>query len=93
MIVVDISTSGARVHAKRHFGKLGEVINVVCRLPVDGEEQDFSISAVIRNSYNETLTESRGGVDVVTYGLEFTQAEGSVRMVLQNYVYTTMAAS
>lgn len=93
MIVVDISTSGARVHAKRQFGRIGEVVSVSCRLPIDDEEQIFSISAVIRNSYNETLTESRGGVDVVTYGLEFIQPEGSVRMALQNYIYATMAAS
>jgi c-di-GMP-binding flagellar brake protein YcgR len=92
MIIVDISTSGARVHAKRQFGRLGEVVNVACRLPVDGEEQDFSIAAVIRNSYNEKLTESRGGVDVVTFGLEFIQPQGRERMALQNYIYATMAA-
>ena len=93
MIVVDISTSGARVHAKRQFGKIGDVVDVACRLPIDDEEHLFLRSAVIRNSYNETLTEDRGSVAVVTYGLEFIQPEGSLRMALQNYIYTTMAAS
>lgn len=93
LIVVDLSTSGARVHAKRQFGKIGEVISVACRLPIDDEEHIFSISAVIRNSYNETLKEDRGDMEVVTYGLEFIQPEGSVRMALQNFIYTTMATS
>lgn len=91
MIVVDISTSGARIHAKRHFGKIGDEVSVACRMPIDDEEHIFSISAVIRNSYNETLAEQHGGVNVVTYGLEFIQPEGNVRMALQSFIYMTMA--
>jgi c-di-GMP-binding flagellar brake protein YcgR len=90
-IVVDLSTSGARVHANRQFGKVGDLVKVALRLPVDDEEQDLLIPAVIRNSYNETLTENLGGAEVMTYGLEFIQAEGGTRMALQNFIYKTMA--
>ena len=45
-------------------------------MPIDDEEQIFSISAVIRNTYNETLKEDRGDMEVVTYGLEFIQPDG-----------------
>jgi c-di-GMP-binding flagellar brake protein YcgR len=90
-IVVDLSTSGARVHANRQFGKVGDEVKVAFRLPVDDEEQAFLIPAVIRNSYNETLSEELGGAEVMTHGLEFIQPIGNVRMALQNFIYKTMA--
>ena len=90
-VMVDLSTSGARVHANRQFGKVGDEVRVAFHLPIDDEEQVFSISAVIRNSYNETLTEDLGGAEVMTHGLEFIQPEGSMRMALQNFIYKTMA--
>jgi len=91
MIIVDMSTSGARVHAKRNFGEIGDGIKVMFRLPIDGEEQLFEIMAIIRKSYKETLPEEQGGNEVTTYGLEFLHPEGSVRMALQGYIYKTMA--
>ena len=90
-VVVDLNTSGARVQANRQFGKIGDEVRVAFRLPIDDEEQVFSISAVIRNSYNKTLTEDLGGAEVMTHGLEFIQPEGSMRMALQNFIYKTMA--
>lgn len=91
MVVVDLSTSGARVHTKRQFGGMGDQVKVMLRLPIDDEEQVFSISAVIRKSYTEMKPEITNGGEVMTYGLEFIQPEGSVRMALQNYIYKTMA--
>ena len=91
MIIFDMSTSGARVHAIKQFGRIGDEIKVMFRLPIDGEEQLFSIPTVIRKSYNETLPEDLGGAEVTTYGLEFIHAEGSVRMALQGYIYKIMA--
>jgi hypothetical protein len=91
MVIVDISTSGARVHSRRKFGGIGDKVKVMLRLPVDNEEQVFSISAVIRKSYTEMLPEITSGGEVTTYGLEFVQPEGEVRMALQGYIYRYMA--
>lgn len=90
-VVVDLSTSGARVRASGKFGKVGDEVSVSFRLPIDDEEQVFSIPAVIRNSYNETLTEDPVGSEVMTHGLEFIQPVGSMRMALQNFIYKSMA--
>jgi hypothetical protein len=60
-------------------------------LPMDDEEQSFSIPAVIRKSYNETLPESLGGATGMMHGLEFIRPEGSVRMALQGYIYRIIA--
>lgn len=90
-VVVDLSTSGARVQASGKFGKVGDEVSVSFRLPVDDEEQVFSIPAVVRNSYNDTLTKDLGGAEVMTYGMEFINPEGVMRMALQNFIYKTMA--
>ncbi|MGB8410521.1 MAG: PilZ domain-containing protein, partial [Gallionella sp.] len=91
MAVVDMSTSGVRVHAGKQFGNIGDEIKVIFNLPIDGEEQSFSIPAVIRKSYNETLPESLGGATGTMHGLEFIRPEGSVRMALQGYIYRIIA--
>lgn len=92
MVIVDLSTSGARVHAKRQLGNIDDLITVMFRLPVNGgEEQVLSLLAVIRKSYNEKLHEEMGGAEVTTYGLEFMNPAGHVRMALQGYIYKTMA--
>jgi len=91
MLIVDMSTSGARVHARRKLGGIGDEVKVMIRLPIDDEEQIFPISAVIRKSYKDMLPEVTNGGEVTTYGLEFIQPEGDVRMALQGYIYKTMA--
>jgi len=91
MIVVDLSTSGARVLAKRKFGNLNDHVKVSFRLPVDGEEQAFSIPAIIRKSYVEAAAKDADIDEITTYGLEFIESAGSVRMALQGYIYTMMA--
>jgi hypothetical protein len=89
--IVDMSTSGVRVHAGKQFGNIGDEIKVVFNLPIDDEEQSFSIPAVIRKSYDEALPESLGGAAGMMHGLEFIRPEGSVRMALQGYIYRIIA--
>jgi len=91
MVIVDLSTSGARVHSKRLIGKIGEQATIMLRLAVDEEEQILSIPSIIRKAYTEKLPGEKGETEVTTYGLEFIQSEGHVRMALQGYVYKTMA--
>lgn len=91
MIIVDLSTSGARIHSKRQFGNIGEQATIMFRLPIDSEEQLFTIPAIIRKTYQETLPIDSKIMEVTTHGLEFIQQEGHVRMALQGYIYKTMA--
>jgi c-di-GMP-binding flagellar brake protein YcgR len=90
VVIADLSTSGARVHAKRQIGNLDDLITVMFRLPVDGDELVLSLLALIRKSYRETLPAELGGAEVTTYGLEFMNPAGHVRMALQGYIYKTM---
>lgn len=91
MLIVDLSTSGARVHARRKFGGIGDQVNIMLHLPLDEEDHVFAVTAVIRKSYVDMLPEVTNGGEVTTYGLEFIQPEGDVRMALQSYIYKTMA--
>lgn len=90
MVIVDLSTSGARVHAKRQIGNIDDLITVMFRVPMDDDEQVLSVLAVIRKSYSEKLPEEMGGAEVTTYGLEFMNPSGHVRMLLQGYIYKTL---
>lgn len=89
--IVDISTSGVRVYAETQFGNIGDEIRVMFSLPIDDEEQDFSIPAVIRKFYSGTLSGDAGSTEVTMHGLEFIHPEGCVRTALQSFIYKTMA--
>lgn len=88
--IVDMSVSGARIQAKIEAGKLGEEIEVSFRLPVDGEEQLFTVPAIVRNVGNDM---EGGGERLIPCGLEFRQPEGMERLALQNFIYKYMAES
>ncbi|HEY0665005.1 MAG TPA: flagellar brake protein [Gallionella sp.] len=91
VVIADLSTLGARVHAKRQIGNADDLVTVMFRLTVDGDEQVLSLLALIRKTYRERLPEEMGGTEVTTYGLEFMNPAGHVRMTLQGYIYRTMA--
>jgi len=87
--IEDISTSGSRVQAKVALGRIGESVVVNFRLPVDGEEHLFVLPATIRNLTEEKLGEANE--KVFLHGLEFQIPAGKARMILQSFIYRTMA--
>lgn len=90
--IEDMSIFGARVRSKRELGKIGDGVKVSFRLPVNEEEEQLvTIPAIIRNVHIETSIDNSGEEIVVHHGLEFMQVEGNDRMVLQGYIYKTMA--
>ena len=74
---------------QKAIGNIGDEIKVMFSLPIDDEEQEFSIPAVIRKSYSGTF-----GIPAARRprcSPEFIQPEGSVRTALQSFIYKTMA--
>jgi c-di-GMP-binding flagellar brake protein YcgR len=90
-IIEDMSISGARIHAKTPFGKVGDEVTVGLRMQVGGEAQVFSVSAVIRNVRAET--DSQTNSEIVMHGMEFVQTTGIDLTVLQNFIYKSMLES
>lgn len=87
-IVEDMSISGARIHAAKAFGKVGDEVMVGLRMKVEGENQVFLVSSVIRNVHAET--DSQTGEHFVMHGMQFLQTVSVDLMLLQNFIYKSM---
>ncbi len=90
-IIEDMSISGARIHAGKAFGQVGDAVAVGLRMQVAGETQVFLVSSVIRSVRTEA--DSQTGENVVMHGMEFVQTSGTDLTVLQNFIYKTMLES
>jgi c-di-GMP-binding flagellar brake protein YcgR len=82
----DLSTSGASIISNVKLGQRGEAIQINVNLPIEGEEQAYAISAIIRNVGESNADNS------VTYGVEFVSTSNRVRIALQTYVYSILIA-
>ncbi|MEI7455910.1 MAG: flagellar brake protein [Nitrosomonadales bacterium] len=87
-IIEDMSISGARIHAGKSFGQVGDTVSVSLRMQVAGETQVFLVSSVIRNVHVEN--DSQTGEAVVMHGMEFVQTLSVDLTLLQNFIYKSM---
>ncbi|TAN81626.1 MAG: flagellar brake protein [Gallionella sp.] len=86
--IEDISTSGAKIRARKEIGKAGSGVTVNFRLHVDDEEHLFAMPALIRNI--QSGADSDSGDKIMIYGVQFVQPEGKERMALQNFICKIM---
>ena len=87
--IEDMSISGARIHSRIEFSRLGEEVEVSFRLPVEGEEQLFIVPAIVRNV--GSVSDGLGEEKVVLTGVEFHQPDGYERTLLHNFIYKHLA--
>lgn len=87
-IIDDMSISGARIHASKPFGQVGDAISVGMRMQVAGETQVFLVSSVIRNVREEK--DAQTGDKVFMHGMEFVQTLSLDLTLLQNFIYKSM---
>jgi len=82
----DLSTSGASLISNVRLGQRGEPIQINVNLAIEGDEQAYVISAIIRN-----VGEANAD-NAVTYGVEFVSTTNRTRIALQTYVYSILIA-
>ncbi|MFZ2162414.1 MAG: flagellar brake protein [Sideroxyarcus sp.] len=87
--IEDMSVSGARIHSRTEFGRVGDEVEVSFRLPIDGEEQLFMVPAIIRNE--GSVADNVGEEKLVLSGLEFHQPDGYERTLVHNFIYKHLA--
>ncbi len=87
-IVEDMSISGARIHAAKPFGKVGDEVLVGLRMKVEDDYQVFLVNSVIRNVHAKT--DSHTGEHYVMHGMQFVQTVSVDLMMLQNFIYKSM---
>lgn len=85
-MINDLSTSGASIISNVKLGERGEAIQINVHMPVEGEDQAYTLSAIIRNVGAENEDGS------VTYGVEFVSNTNRIRIALQTYVYSILIA-
>jgi c-di-GMP-binding flagellar brake protein YcgR len=90
-IIEDMSISGARIHAVKAFGQVGDTVSVGLRMQVSGETQVFLVSAMIRNVRVEM--DAQAGTEVVMHGMEFVHSQSVDLTLLQNFIYKSMLES
>lgn len=87
--IEDMSVSGARIHSKTEFGRVGDEVELSFRLPIDGEEQLFVVPAIIRNE--GSVADNVGEEKLILSGLEFHQPDGYERTLVHNFIYKNLA--
>ena len=87
--IEDMSISGARIHSKIEFGRVGDEVEVSFRLPIDGEEQLFMVPAIIRNE--GSIADNIGEEKIFLSGVEFHQPDGYERTLVHNFIYKNLA--
>jgi c-di-GMP-binding flagellar brake protein YcgR len=87
--IEDMSVSGARIHSKIEFGRVGDEVEVSFRLLIDGEEQLFMVPAIIRNE--GSIADNIGEERIILSGLEFHQPDGYERTLVHNFIYKHLA--
>jgi hypothetical protein len=84
-----MSISGARIHSKTEFGRVGDEVEVSFRLPIEGEEQLFMVPAIIRNE--GSIADNIGEEKIFLSGVEFHQPDGYERTLVHNFIYKSLA--
>lgn len=86
--IEDMSISGARINARKTLGKVGDTVSVGLRMQIEGENQVFLVSSVIRNVRSEA--DGQTGEMIVMHGMEFVHTHSVDLMTLQNFIYKSM---
>ncbi|PCH61301.1 MAG: hypothetical protein COC19_04905 [SAR86 cluster bacterium] len=81
--VVNLSTTGCRLHSNNSLGHIGGTLKLTLKLAVAGEERSITISAQIMAELEKANTKG----PAITYGLSFEDLTDKQSLVLHAYVY------
>ena len=82
--LIDVSNSGALIHARKHLGNAGDTIDVYLKMDINDENNIFAIKSVIKN----VRTEENSGL--LMYGIEFIDVDEKLALQLKNYMYKSL---
>lgn len=82
--IVDVSNSGALIHARKCLGSEGDCIDVYLRMNLGEENTIFPVRAVIK----KIRAEDDSGR--LMHGVEFIDINSETNLLLKNYIYKAM---
>ena len=86
-LLVDISTTGARIEIEDEVGEIGHKIQINMQVNIAEIVRELSIDAIIRSRVEPT----EGQISAVAYGVQFVEPEEDRRLVLYAYVYSQIS--
>jgi len=84
-MLVNLSTTGALLHARTELGQKDEVVTVAFRVMLNGMELVLNLPAKLRSIFRK---ESEGGN--INHGVEFCDLADQDKVALQAYVYWSL---
>jgi len=89
-MIVNISSTGARVDARKPLGKGGQKLKLSFRVNLHGMEVYLTTSALIRSVLRDDGTIESAQPSMVHHGIEFQDLQPNDSMILQSLIYQKM---
>ena len=89
-MIVNISSSGARVDARKPLGKAGKKVRLSFRVNLHSMEVFLTVNAVIRSVLRDDESAEPAQQSVAHYGVEFQELQPNDTMILQSLIYQKM---
>lgn len=88
-LISDISISGARIELTAAAGAIGDTVEVVAQVDIQGVQRELRVEGIIRSRV-ESSEHLDAGLPI-SYGLQFTETNDERLLIMYAYVYSQMA--
>lgn len=85
-VIIDISTTGARLQVESELGGVGDEIDIIAQLSVSNIDRIITIPAIIRSRLQSPKQDNQGNPKP-TYGVEYKLTHEDDRVFLHAFVY------
>lgn len=89
-VAADMSISGARLELEMPVGDIGDNIRMKAQVDIAGIEREMVVNGVIRSRVERSTQEYDQNLPAV-YGVEFTETDEDLRLLLFAYVFSRIA--
>jgi len=89
-MIVNISSSGARIAARMQLGTIGQVLRLSFRVNLRYLDVYLTASALIRSVFTDETADKPGQPVMVQHGVEFQDLKPNDSMILQSLIYQQM---
>ena len=89
--IVDISVSGARIETSAEVGDIGDKVELSLQVNIVGIIRDLSVEAILRSRV-EPEPQAASHSEMITYGIQFIEADEDRRLLLYAYVYSQLGS-
>ncbi|MBI4937898.1 MAG: flagellar brake protein [Nitrosomonadales bacterium] len=86
--IVNISSTGAQLAARKFLGEVGETVKLAFRVSLHNMDAYLTACGIIRRVFTDE--DEKGDASQVSYGVEFCGLQSNDRLILQSLIYQQM---